>query len=60
MGFDADTLGNHNFDAGLVQLQSLISLPMTLEHQNRGIESLSKGKTEPRSSARLILPAFSA
>jgi 5'-nucleotidase len=26
MGFDADTLGNHNFDAGLVQLQSLINL----------------------------------
>jgi 5'-nucleotidase len=26
MGFDADTLGNHNFDAGLVQVQSLINL----------------------------------
>src|SRR5256714_9379631 len=26
MGFDADTLGNHNFDAGLAQLQSLINL----------------------------------
>jgi 2',3'-cyclic-nucleotide 2'-phosphodiesterase (5'-nucleotidase family) len=26
MRFDADTLGNHNFDAGLVQLQSLINL----------------------------------
>lgn len=26
MGFDADTLGNHNFDAGLMQLQSLINL----------------------------------
>jgi 2',3'-cyclic-nucleotide 2'-phosphodiesterase (5'-nucleotidase family) len=26
MGFDADTLGNHNFDAGLAQLQNLINL----------------------------------
>lgn len=26
MGFDADTLGNHNFDAGLARLQSQINL----------------------------------
>jgi len=26
MGFDADTLGNHNFDAGLARLQALVNL----------------------------------